>query len=114
MSNTEVTGILVDMLRFADEIDEYVVTLGEENFYTSRPTQLVAEALLHRLGEAVARLDRQVPRFIASHPEIEWGKMKGMRNIVAHEYGFIDYRIVWRALTVALPRDVRAIRALLE
>lgn len=40
--------------------------------------------------------------------------MKGMRNIVAHEYGFIDYRIVWRALTVALPGDVIAIRALLD
>jgi uncharacterized protein with HEPN domain len=38
--------------------------------------------------------------------------MKGMRNVVAHEYGFIDYRIVWRALV--LPNDVAAIESILE
>ena len=35
-----------------------------------------------------------------------------MRNIVAYEYGFIDYRIVWRALSVSLPQDVEAIQRL--
>lgn len=103
---------LADMLRFAAEIEEYVTVLGEQNFYSHRPTQLVAEALLHRLGEAVARLDRDSPTFIRSHPEIEWAKIKAMRNVVAHEYGFVDYRIVWRALSVSLPKDVERIRRL--
>jgi len=35
-----------------------------------------------------------------------------MRNIDAYEYGFIDYRIVWRALSVSLPQDVEAIQRL--
>lgn len=100
------------MLRFATEVETYVTALGEENFYQHRPTQLVAEALLHRLGEAVARLDRDDPAFIDAHPEIEWAKIKGMRNVVAHEYGFVDHRIVWRTLDTALPRDVEAIRRL--
>ena len=82
------------MLRFAGEVDEYVVALGEGNFTTHRPTQLAAEALIHRLGEAVARLD---DGFIQAHPEVQWRQIKGMRNVVAHQYGFIDYQIVWRA-----------------
>ncbi|UYM03775.1 HepT-like ribonuclease domain-containing protein [Solicola gregarius] len=102
--------ILTDMLTFADEIDAYVISLGEQNFHDHRQTQLVAEALLHRIGEAVSRLDAD---FIAINPEVEWLKMKRMRNVVAHEYGFIDYRIVWRALTDALPRDVAEIRRIL-
>jgi len=40
--------------------------------------------------------------------------MKGMRNVVAHQYGFIDYRIVWRALVNELPQDVTRIRAVLD
>jgi uncharacterized protein with HEPN domain len=72
---------------------------------------LIAEALLHRIGEAVSRLDAG---FVAEHPTVEWQKMKGMRNVVAHEYGFIDYRIVWRALIDALPRDVEAIQRILQ
>jgi len=103
---------LADMLWFAAEIEEYVTARGEQNFYTDRPTQLVAEALLHRLGEAVSRLDRDSPTFIQDHPEIEWAKIKAMPNIVAHEYGFIDHRIFWRALSVSLPQDVAAIRRL--
>jgi len=40
--------------------------------------------------------------------------MKGMRNVVAHQYGFTDYRIVWRALSDVLPKDVAAIQRILE
>lgn len=88
MTNSDHTQhTLGDMLAFAAEMDQYVTALGEQNFYADRRTQLVAEALLHRLGEAVSRLDRDSPSFIQDHPEIEWAKIKAMRNIVAHEYG---------------------------
>ena len=102
---------LTDILGFADEISQYVTSLGEQNFYSHRPTQLIAEALLHRIGEAVSRLEDD---FVAEHPAVEWQKMKGMRNVVAHEYGLIDYRIVWRALSDVLPNDVAAIERILE
>ena len=102
---------LTDIVGFADEISQYVTAQGEQNLYSHRPTQLVAEALLHRIGEAVSRLE---DRFVADHPAVQWHKMKGMRNVVAHQYGFIDYRIVWRALSDALPNDVAAIGRILE
>ena len=102
---------LSDILGFADEVEQYVVVRGEQHFYADRPTQLVAEALLHRIGEAVSRLPSEI---IDLHPEISWRQMKGMRNVVAHQYGFIDYRIVWRALEDELPRDVEQIRRVLR
>lgn len=102
---------LSDTIGFANEISQYVTSLGEQNFYSHRPTQLIAEALLHRIGEAVSRLE---DAFVAEHPAVEWQKMKGMRNVVAHQYGFIDYRIVWRALSDVLPNDVAAIKRILE
>ncbi|MFT4265471.1 MAG: DUF86 domain-containing protein [Nocardioides sp.] len=101
---------LQDIVGFAAELRGYVVTHGEEHFRADRPTQLVAEALLHRVGEAVSRL---AVEFTATHPEVAWRQIKGMRNVVAHQYGFIDYRIVWRALTEDLPRDVKHIQTLL-
>ena len=58
---------------------------------------------MHRIGEAVSRLE---DGFIAEHPAVEWQKMKGRRNVVAQEYGFIDYRIAWRALSDVFPKDV--------
>lgn len=108
---TRIAQALRDVLAFADEMNIYVVSLGDRHLYDDRPTQLVAEALLHRIGEAVSRLPAE---FIEAHPGVGWRQMKAMRNVVAHQYGFVDYAIVWRALTSALPADVAAIRAILE
>lgn len=39
--------------------------------------------------------------------------MKGMRYIVAHEYGAVDYEIVWTALEQNLPREAESVRRIL-
>ncbi|WP_229669957.1 HepT-like ribonuclease domain-containing protein [Microlunatus endophyticus] len=69
---------------------------------------MVAEALLHRIGEAVSRLPDALT---SAHPEVERRKIMGMRKVMAHEYELIDYRTVWRALDQALPGDVESITA---
>jgi uncharacterized protein with HEPN domain len=108
---TRIVQSLRDVLAFAAELDTYVVSLGEQHFHDDRPTQLVAEALIHRIGEAVSRLPDE---FVDAQPQIAWRQMRAMRNVVAHQYGFIDYAIVWRALTTALPADIAAIEAILD
>ena len=35
----------------------------------------------------------------ASSPEIPWAKMRGMRNLLVHEYFGIDDQIVWATAT---------------
>lgn len=101
---------LVDIVGFSEEMASYVTAFGERNLVDDRPTQLVAEALLHRIGEAVSRLDAD---FVALHDEVPWRKIKALRTVVAHEYGFIDYGLVWRVLDDSLPRDVTVIRRIL-
>lgn len=109
--NDHVGRTLTDLLGFAEEVRDYVISPGEQNLYDNRPTQLVAEALIHRIGEAVARLPEDVT---TAHPEVSWRQMRRMRNVVAHEYGYIDYRIVWRALYRDLPQDVAVIERILQ
>jgi uncharacterized protein with HEPN domain len=40
--------------------------------------------------------------------------MKGMRNIVAHEYGGVDYDIVWVALERDLPCEAGEVQRILD
>lgn len=108
-SSGRVGQSLSDVLGFADEVRRYVLAGGEQHFYADRPTQLVAEAILHRIGEAVSRLPDE---FTQGHPEVAWRQMEGMRNVVAHQYGFIDQRIVWRAPEEVSPRDIERITRL--
>ena len=34
---------------------------------------------------------------------IQWGPMKAMRNLVAHNYGKADHHIIWETATVDIP-----------
>lgn len=34
---------------------------------------------------------------------IQWGPMKAMRNLVAHNYGKMDQQIIWETATVDVP-----------
>ena len=41
-------------------------------------------------------------------PELAFRKMRGMRNIVAHDYANVDLKIVWEVATVLVP-DICAV-----
>jgi len=38
---------------------------------------------------------------------IQWGPMKAMRNLVAHNYGKMDQSIIWETATVDIPALLR-------
>ena len=39
----------------------------------------------------------------AKYPDVEWRKMKTMRNILIHEYFGIDYLVVWDTVINEIP-----------
>jgi uncharacterized protein with HEPN domain len=65
------------------------------------------------IGEAAARIVSVSKEFVASHPELPWTAMRGMRNKMIHEYFDVDWTIVWATIKVDLPQLRQQIRALL-
>jgi uncharacterized protein with HEPN domain len=53
------------------------------------------------IGESVLRLD---PNFIESHPQMEWHKIRGFRNLIAHDYFGIDVEEVWDIIQNKIPQ----------
>ena len=39
----------------------------------------------------------------ATAHRVQWGPMKAMRNLVAHNYGKMDQAIIWETATVDIP-----------
>ena len=63
------------------------------NTFCSNPTYRNAIALcLLQIGELVKKLSDE---FVQSHTTIPWKAIRGMRNVVAHEYGHIDIDTIW-------------------
>lgn len=61
------------------------------------------------IGEMVEKLSAG---FKTAHPEVEWQKIKGFRNLVAHDYFGIDAEEVWQIIVHRLPvlrDDIRRI-----
>ena len=56
------------------------------------------------IGETIRRYgdSRQ-----ATADRVQWGPMKAMRNLVAHNYGKMDQAIIWETATVDIPALLR-------
>ena len=52
------------------------------------------------IGEAAVHLTETTHRAV---PELAFRKMRGMRNIVAHDYANVDLHIVWKVATMYVP-----------
>ena len=69
---TRVRDTLLDLLDFTDMASR-LVARGKESYDADEALQLAAEAITHRVGEAVARLPEE---FFVDHPDAEWRKMR--------------------------------------
>jgi uncharacterized protein with HEPN domain len=74
---------LDDILEAVTKIRDYTAGLDYAAFIKDSKTQDAVVRNLEIIGEAAGRLPEPV-RFAA--PEIEWRKILGLRNILAHEY----------------------------
>ena len=52
------------------------------------------------IGEAVTHLS---PEFIEAHPDIAWSQIRGLRNILVHEYFGVDMATIRDVVTNYLP-----------
>ncbi|MBI5396603.1 MAG: DUF86 domain-containing protein [Verrucomicrobia bacterium] len=93
------TGLLRDILDSAKAIQAYIAGLTREQFMANPEKQ---DAVLRRfeiIGEAASRLS---PETQALFPSLPFRSMRGMRNIIAHDYGDVDLDLVWKTITADL------------
>ncbi|MCY7320992.1 MAG: DUF86 domain-containing protein [Phormidesmis sp. CAN_BIN36] len=84
-----------DVLDAISEIREFTDEITFEEFQTDRKTIRAVLYDLAIIGEAVRSIP---PEIEASHPEIPWDDVRGMRNIVIHEYFQVNLSIIWQTL----------------
>lgn len=66
---------------------------------------------LEIIGEALRNVSK---KFTASHPDVPWNKMMGMRNKLIHEYFGVDLEIVWRVVERELPDFKKRVESILQ
>lgn len=91
---------LLDIFRSVQAIQEYLGGYSHQEFLQDAKTQ---DAVLRRLlvvGEAAARL---TPETCVAFPNIPFPRIVGMRNRIVHDYGHVDFEIIWETVQIHLP-----------
>ncbi len=102
---------LDDILDAIHQIRTYMEGLDEEAFTTDRKTQDAVIRNLEIIGEAAGNLPEQ---FQETAPEIDLRKIRGLRNILIHEYFGINLPIIWDVVQSKLDPLETVCRKLVE
>ncbi len=101
---------LLGILEAIEKIERHLRS-GIEDFADDEMQQVWVIYHLQIIGEAAYGLSQQ---FRASHPEIPWTQIIGMRHVLVHGYFEIDLEIVWAVIEKDLPPLRGAIESILR
>jgi len=91
---------LWDMLDFARQARALVARQSFAKFDKDSMRKLALERAMELLGEAARRVSEEGKR---RHPGIEWRRLIGQRNVLAHDYGEIDHRRLYDSARTKVP-----------
>lgn len=102
--------ILRKMLGYTEKLLDYCRDLSYERF--SGDSILVEACVfnLSQMGELCNHLDRN---YAASHPEVPWQEMIGLRNRIVHDYEGVNLSLVWQIIFEDLPELKNELRRII-
>jgi uncharacterized protein with HEPN domain len=89
-----------DVLTACRKVKRYVAGLDKDGFQADEKTYDAVLRNLEIVGEAVKHLP---PEVCAAVPNVEWRKIAGLRDVVAHRYFGIDDVILWDIVAAKIP-----------
>ena len=101
--------LIQDIIESAQKILDYTIGLTYDEF---KADSMRVDAVIRNfeiIGEAANRLPDQIKDEL---PNIDWHKIRGFRNRVAHDYMGINYFIVWQIREEFLPELINILGCL--
>ena len=88
---------------YCEDVEEALgrIDNDRELFYRDTAIQYSIAFCILQIGELAGKLSPELRRETAE--DVKWNEIKGMRNIVVHDYGEIKLGIVWDVATEDIP-----------
>ncbi len=100
-----------DILQAIAEIQSFTEGMTFEDFQADTKTVRAVMCNITIMGEAASSIP---PEIQTRYPEMPWAEMRGIRNVIVHEYFQVNLDILWRTIQETLPPLVLQLRELLE
>jgi len=89
-----------DILEAIDKIERYTHGLDFAAWQNDEKTVDAVIRNFEVIGEASSHLPIEIQE---QYEDVPWGMMKGIRNILSHEYFGVDLEILWKTVKEDLP-----------
>ncbi len=102
---------LQDILESCEKIKQYISNMTFDEFTLN---SMAVDAVIRNfeiIGEAAGRIPEDIR---LAYPEVPWYEMKGMRNIVSHEYFSVDLKIIWKTAQESLSSLIVMIKQVID
>jgi uncharacterized protein with HEPN domain len=97
-----------DVIAACRKVQRYTAGLDKEKFRGDEKTYDAVLRNIEVIGEAAKNLPDHVRARVSS---IEWRKIAGMRDIVAHKYFGVDDAILWSIVSEKVPELLACLTA---
>ena len=101
-------SLLLDMLRAARQIVQFMENMDFEQFRADSKTQ---SAVIHQfllIGEVAKLLSDELKK---AHPAMRWSAMARMRDKLIHHYRGVDLKEIYKAADTEIPKLVDFLRS---
>jgi uncharacterized protein with HEPN domain len=92
-------------------LDDYVSGINFEEFDNDKKTQDAVIRQIAIIGEAMGKLDKD---FVEDHPELPSKEAVSMRNVLVHDYDWVDTEEVWKTIEQDLPKLKQLVEKILK
>jgi uncharacterized protein with HEPN domain len=99
------------MLEAATLVRGYMAGIAFEDFWGNSEKRDAVALRLSVIGGSAYKIGSATEKAL---PDIPFKELRGMRNRVAHDYGAVDFRIVWEVTQTDIEPLVKALRAYFE
>ncbi len=102
---------LWDMLDAANQVRLFMEGLSFIALMNDEIRLLAVERLLEIVGEAARRVSAELRR---DHADIPWQAIIAFRNVLAHEYGDINYERLYAVASKSVPELIAKLEDLIK
>lgn len=101
---------LIHIRDAVNDINEFI-TGGRDEFMASKLVQAAVLYKLQTLAESTQRLSEAIK---STQPQVSWRAIRGLRNVLAHDYTNIRLEEIWNILERDLPPLKSAVAVMLN
>jgi len=102
---------LEDILESAIKVQSYA---GDLSFEDILKDEMRIDAIVRNfeiIGEASSKIPQEIRD---KYPSVEWKRISDFRNVLAHEYFGIKYKIMWDIIKNKLPELEKQIKPIID